>query len=48
MRMTQRLWCVVFFACAHLAFLANVLRYVGYMLSAFRLSSVVCRLSVCL
>ena len=30
------------------SFLANVLRYVRYMLSAVRLSSVVCRLSVCL
>jgi len=37
--------------CTHaqfLSFLANVLRYVRYMLSAVRLSSVVCRLSVCL
>ena len=30
------------------SFLANVLRYVRYMLSAVRLSSVVCRLSVTL
>jgi len=48
--LTRRVPTVAFVFVFIATFLANVLRYVRYMLSAVRLSSVVCRLSsvVCL